>query len=54
MGALLGVPAGREVRVILPVDVPVERRGQSEKKPFAERAFFNAWAGAASPPRTGP
>ncbi len=52
VGALLGVPPSREVRVILPVGVPVEAGAQKEKKPFAERAGFNAWP--ASPSRTSP
>jgi nitroreductase len=54
VGALLGVPASREVRVVLPLGVPAERGAQREKKPFAERAWFNAWPGPASPARTGP
>jgi nitroreductase len=55
VGALLGVPVSREVRVILPIGVPLERWTQKEKKPFAERAWFNAWpAGPGSPSRTGP
>jgi len=55
VGALLGVPDSREVRVILPIGVPLERWTQKEKKPFAERAWFNAWArGPASPSRTAP
>lgn len=44
VGALLGVPFRREVRVILPIGVPMEARTQKEKKPFAERAWFNGWA----------
>jgi nitroreductase len=52
VGALLGVPPSREVRVILPVGVPIEAATQREKRPFAERAWFNAWP--ASPSRTGP
>ncbi len=43
VGGLLGVPPGMEVRVVLPVGVPVEERRQKEKKPFAERACFNRW-----------
>ena len=54
VGALLGVPASREVRVILPIGVPAEQWAQREKKPFSERAWFNAWAAPASPSRTGP
>lgn len=49
-GALLGVPPSREVRVILPVGVPLEAGVQRQKRPFAERAWFNAWP--ASPSRT--
>lgn len=45
VGALLGVPAGREVRVLLPVGAAAEARPQKEKKPFAERAWFNRWGG---------
>jgi len=52
VGALLGVPPSREVRVILPVGAAAEAGTQHEKKPFAERAWFNAWP--ASPSRTGP
>jgi nitroreductase len=51
VGALLGVPSSRVVRVVLPVGVPAEPVAQREKKPFAERAWFNAWP--ASPSRTG-
>ena len=52
VGALLGVPAAREVRVILPLGAPLEAGTQKEKKPFVERAWFNAWP--ASPSRTSP
>jgi nitroreductase len=38
---LLNVPAGHVVRVVLPLGVPVEPICQREKKPFAERAWFN-------------
>jgi nitroreductase len=40
---LLGVPANREVRVILPVGVPAETGQQREKKPFDQRAWFNRY-----------
>jgi nitroreductase len=43
VGEILGVPAGRTVRVILPIGVPVEELGQKEKKSFEERAFHNRW-----------
>jgi nitroreductase len=41
LGVLLGVPEDRVVRVILPVGVPAEEGARREKKPFAERAWFN-------------
>ena len=53
VGTLLGVPAQREVRVILPIGVPAENGAQNEKKPFAERAWFNGWAASAAAARTG-
>jgi nitroreductase len=43
IGALLGVPANREVKIILPLGVPVEPGIQREKTPFNERAWFNRW-----------
>ena len=45
IGALLGVPKDREVRIILPVGEPKEHWDQKEKLPFEERAWFNAWQG---------
>ena len=41
LGKLLGVPADRTVRVILPVGVPADEGPRKEKKPFEERAWFN-------------
>jgi nitroreductase len=41
IGELLGVPGGKEVRVILPIGEPREKWAQKEKQPFAERAWFN-------------
>jgi nitroreductase len=46
VGQILGVPAGLQVRILLPLGVPVERCAQREKKPFAERAWFNRWGGS--------
>jgi nitroreductase len=46
VGDLLCVPRGREVRVILPVGAPVEHARQKEKKPLAERAWFNRYRDA--------
>ncbi len=38
---LLGVPAGRTCRIMLPIGVPAQKKSRAEKKSFAERAFFN-------------
>lgn len=43
---LLGVPAGKTVRIILPLGVPAEEKAQAPKQPFEERAFFNRYGGA--------
>jgi len=40
---LLGVPADKTVRILLPVGVPVEPGQQRERLPFGERAWFNRW-----------
>ena len=40
---LLGVPAGKQVRIVLPIGVPAQKLAQKEKLPFAQRAFFNGW-----------
>lgn len=40
---LLGIPADREVRIILPLGVPKEKWPQKEKNPFNQRAWFNKW-----------
>ena len=45
VAGLLAVPEDLRVRVVVPVGVPAERRDQKEKKPFAERAWFNCWGG---------
>ena len=44
MNEMLGVPADRTVRVILPVGVPANEGPRKEKKPFEERAWFNKHA----------
>ncbi|GAG44975.1 unnamed protein product, partial [marine sediment metagenome] len=44
LNSLLGVPADRTVRVILPVGVPAAEGPRPEKKPFEERAWFNRHA----------
>lgn len=43
VAALLGVPADREVRIILPIGIPMERCSQREKLPFHSRAWFNRY-----------
>lgn len=43
IGDLLGLPEGKVVRVILPIGVPAEEWPRKEKKPFAERAWFNRY-----------
>lgn len=43
IGAVLGVPDEKIVRVILPVGRPAEIHQQKEKKPFEVRAWFNRY-----------
>jgi len=43
IGQLLGLPAGKRVRVILPIGVPAETWSQKEKLPFEKRAWFNRY-----------
>ncbi|MBI5832017.1 MAG: nitroreductase family protein [Armatimonadetes bacterium] len=43
IGALLGVPASKVVRIMLPIGVPVEAGPRREKLPFDERAWFNRY-----------
>jgi hypothetical protein len=40
---MLGLPAGKTIRVLLPIGVPAETWPQKEKMPFEERAWFNAY-----------
>ena len=42
IGDYLGVPADREVRVILPVGVPAAEPTQAGRLPFGERAWFDS------------
>ncbi len=44
IGEMLGLPAGKVIRVLLPIGVPAEAWTQKEKKPFAQRAWFNRYA----------
>lgn len=41
LAALLGVPTGKIVRIVLPLGVPAEAVAQKEKLPFEKRAWFN-------------
>ena len=47
LGALLGVPEGKVVRIILPLGVPAETHQQAAKKPLEERAWFNRFGSGA-------
>jgi nitroreductase len=40
---LLGVPAGKVLRILLPIGVPVQPGLQKERLPFAQRAWFNRY-----------
>lgn len=46
IGPLLGLPAGKTVRILLPLGVPLETWHQKEKLPFARRAWFNRYGSA--------
>lgn len=43
LAALLGVPTGKIVRIVLPLGVPAETVAQKEKLPFDQRAWFNRY-----------
>ena len=43
IGALVGLPADKTVRILMPIGVPAEQWAQREKKPFAQRAWFNRY-----------
>jgi nitroreductase len=45
IGRILGVPADRTVRVLLPIGVPAEPGSQRERLPFERRAWFNRYGG---------
>ncbi len=45
VGRILGVPAGKTVRILLPIGVPAEPGVQREKLPFEKRAWFNRYGG---------
>jgi nitroreductase len=48
LGDLLGVPRGKEIRIVLPIGVAAEPGTQREKLPFAKRAYFNRFGSASS------
>jgi nitroreductase len=50
IGQLLGVPAGRFVRIILPVGVAAKPGTQREKLPFEQRGWFNRYGGEMKSP----
>jgi len=41
IGKLLDLPAGKIVRIVLPIGIPAETCKQPKKKPFEQRAWFN-------------
>jgi nitroreductase len=43
IGRLLDVPPDRQVRIVLPIGVPVEPGAQRDRFPFADRAWFNRY-----------
>jgi nitroreductase len=43
IGRLLGIPADRQVRIVLPIGVPVEPGLQRDRFPFSDRAWFNRY-----------
>jgi nitroreductase len=45
IGKMLGIPADKCVRVILPLGVPTEEYPRKSKLPFDRRAWFNRYAG---------
>ena len=43
IGRVLGVPAGRTIRILLPIGVPTEPGEQRERFAFDQRAWFNRY-----------
>lgn len=43
IGSILNIPAGKLVRVILPLGVPAEHVAPPLKKPFNQRAWYNSY-----------
>lgn len=45
IGDLLGVPENKQVRILLPIGVPVTEGKPAHKKPFEQRAWYNRYGG---------
>jgi len=45
IGRLLKLPAGKKIRIILPIGVPAEQAAPPPKKPFSSRAWYNSYGG---------
>ena len=45
LAALLGVPEGKTVQIVLPVGEPRQAPVQNSRLPFAQRAWFNKYGG---------
>jgi nitroreductase len=43
LSALLGLPAEKEIRILLPVGLPATPGTQRERMPFEQRAWFNRY-----------
>lgn len=43
IGAMIGLPENKAIRVLLPLGMPVEQGKPRAKKTFAERAWFNEY-----------
>jgi len=43
IGQIIGLPASKKVRILLPVGVAAEEGPRKQKQPFAERVRFNSW-----------
>jgi nitroreductase len=43
IGDIIGLPASKRVRILLPVGIAAEDGPRKQKQPFAERVRFNSW-----------
>lgn len=43
IGQIIGLPAAKKVRILLPVGVAAETGPRKQKQSFAQRARFNSW-----------